>query len=131
MLAAHGTMRARNCLLRLAWTTKVADNAKWYANQRRKGCHLIYSTGDYGENIIWGRGKRWKGTDAVTDWADHEVYYDYERYTCMPNQDCLHYMQLVCSTRRVRCARVKCANRNTYVVCEYDPHGYVIGQRRY
>ncbi|CAL1353328.1 unnamed protein product [Linum trigynum] len=132
MLAAHNAVRARHRLPRLTWSTKLANYAKWYANQRRKDCRLVHSTGDYGENIFWGQGKRWKGTDAVKDWAAQEVYYDYGRDACMANRDCLHYTQLVWrSTRRVGCARIKCANGDTYVVCEYDPHGNVIGQRPY
>ncbi|CAN1173037.1 Pathogenesis-related protein 1B [Linum perenne] len=50
----------------------------------------------------------------------------------MTGRDCLHYTQLVWrSTKQVGCARVKCRNGDTYVVCEYYPHGNVVGQRPY
>ncbi|CAN1173040.1 Pathogenesis-related protein PR-1 [Linum perenne] len=132
LLAAHNAVRKKHKLPPLTWSTKLANYAKWYGNQRRNDCRLVHSTGDYGENIFWGQGQSWNVTDAVRGWAVQEGWYNYGSNSCMTGRDCLHYTQLVWrSTKQVGCARVKCRNGDTYVVCEYYPHGNVVGQRPY
>ncbi|KAK9688751.1 hypothetical protein RND81_09G008500 [Saponaria officinalis] len=110
--------------------TKLTNYAKWYANQRRGDCALIHSTGPYGENIFWGSENNWTPNQAVNVWSSQEAYYNYKANSFLPNKDCWHYTQVVWrSSKQVGCAKVKCLSCDTFVVCEYNPHGNTIGQR--
>ncbi|KAK2992534.1 hypothetical protein RJ640_004308 [Escallonia rubra] len=132
LLNAHNAVRARHRLPPLKWNAKLAKYAKFYANKRRGDCALVHSDSNYGENIFWGKGNGWKPADAVAAWAAQEAYYNYKSNTCMAGKDCLHYTQVVWrSTQSVGCAKIKCGNGDTHVVCEYYPHGNTIGQRPY
>ncbi|OVA12430.1 Allergen V5/Tpx-1-related [Macleaya cordata] len=131
-LTAHNKVRTKHGLPKLKWNSRLANYAKWYGNQRRGDCALIHSTANYGENIFWGKGKRWKPADAVAAWAAQEAYYNYRTNTCMANKECLHYTQLVWkNTRTFGCAQMRCKSGDTFIICEYDPHGNVMGQRPY
>ncbi|KAK9688748.1 hypothetical protein RND81_09G008200 [Saponaria officinalis] len=131
-LYAHNIVRARHGLRPLTWSTKLTNYAKWYANQRRGDCALIHSTGPYGENIFWGSGNNWTPNQAVNAWSSQEAYYNYKANSCLPNKDCWHYTQVVWrSSKQVGCAKIKCLSGDTFVVCEYNPHGNTIGQRPY
>ncbi|KAJ9535101.1 hypothetical protein OSB04_un001821 [Centaurea solstitialis] len=131
-LDSHNVVRAKHSLPLLVWNTRLANFAKWHANTRRGDCALTHSVGDLGENIFWGQGRRWKVSEAVGVWAVQEKYYDSRHNACMLNKECLHYTQMVWkSTKYVGCAKTKCNSGDTYVVCEYYPHGNVIGQRPY
>ncbi|PIA42065.1 hypothetical protein AQUCO_02100130v1 [Aquilegia coerulea] len=131
-LSAHNKVRAKHSLPSLTWSNNLANYAKWYAEKRRGDCKLIHSVLNYGENMFWGMGTRWKPSDAVAAWAVQESYYNYRTNTCMRNKECLHYTQLVWrKTSKVGCAKIKCNSGDTLIICEYDPHGNVIGQRPY
>lgn len=129
-LTPHNIIRSKLGLPPLKWSKKLANYAYWWANQRRGDCALVHSGSDYGENLFWGSGKDWSPSEAVALWADERTYYDYYTNSCVQNQECLHYTQIVWrSTMKVGCAKVKCWNGNTFISCNYDPHGNVIGQR--
>lgn len=131
-LRAHNSVRRQHGLPLLKWSASLANYAKWYSNQRRKDCALIHSTADYGENIFWGGGKRWTPTNAVSAWVAEEPYYSYAKKTCIGGHECLHYTQLVWKkTTMVGCAKIVCNSGDTFIVCEYYPHGNVIGERPY
>ncbi|XP_030441730.1 pathogenesis-related protein PRB1-3-like [Syzygium oleosum] len=131
-ISSHNAVRAKHNLPALQWNTSLANFAKWYANQRRGDCALIHSTSDYGENIFWGQGKRWTPKDAVAAWAAVEAYFNYNSNTCMAGKDCSHYTQLVWrTTQKVGCAQIVCNSGDTFITCEYSPHGNVIGERPY
>ncbi|XP_072952363.1 pathogenesis-related protein PR-1-like [Typha angustifolia] len=131
-LAPHNTLRASLRLPPLQWSTHLAAYATWYGNQRKGDCALEHSTANYGENIFWGQGKQWKIADAVAAWAAERADYNYKRNSCAPNADCTHYTQMVWrTTQRLGCAKVICNSGDTFIVCEYDPHGNVIGARPY
>ncbi|XP_006845589.2 pathogenesis-related protein PR-1 [Amborella trichopoda] len=116
----------------LQWDSKLANVAKWWANQRRGDCALIHSTNNYGENIFWGAGKNWQPADAVTAWFAERAYYNYQTNSCQSNEDCTHYTQLVWrQTSRIGCAKVICESGDTFITCNYDPHGNVLGQKPY
>lgn len=63
-LNSHNAVRARLGLPPLQWSYESENFAKPCANQRRGDCALVHSPGDFGENLFWGKGKRWKIADA-------------------------------------------------------------------
>ncbi|EXB75139.1 hypothetical protein L484_025914 [Morus notabilis] len=129
-LVPHNLIRSELGLPPLRWSRRLANYASWWANNRRGDCSLVHSRSDYGENLFWGSGKDWKPGDAVAAWAEERRYYDYYTNSCYQNQDCLHYTQMVWrSTMKIGCAKVTCYNGDTFITCNYDPHGNVIGQR--
>ncbi|KAH7860158.1 hypothetical protein Vadar_010032 [Vaccinium darrowii] len=129
---SHNMVRESHDLNYFSWSPTLAGYARWWANQRRGDCAMIHSNSDYGENIFWGEGDGWTATDAVEAWAAESAYYNYQTNSCMPNRDCSHYTQLVWrSTTMVGCAKIKCDDENTFIVCEYAPHGNTIGQWPY
>ncbi|XP_030448783.1 pathogenesis-related protein 1 [Syzygium oleosum] len=131
-LAPHNAVRSKLGLPPLQWSEALASYASWWAHQRRGDCALIHSSSDYGENLFWGGGHAWRPRDAVAAWAAEGPYYDYGTNTCAPNRDCTHYTQVVWrQSLRIGCARVICVNGDTFITCNYDPHGNVIGQRPY
>lgn len=104
--------------------------AKEYVQQRRSDCALVHSTGDYGENLFWGEGKQWTIADAVNAWSDEKSGYDYNKNACVVKKDCRHYTQMVWrESKSVGCVRIACNSKDTYIVCEYDPHGNVAGEK--
>ncbi|PIA28601.1 hypothetical protein AQUCO_06800039v1 [Aquilegia coerulea] len=129
-LVPHNCIRANLGLRPLQWSEKLASFANSWANQRKKDCALIHSNTDYGENIFWGSGKDWTPSNAVAAWAAEKKYYNYKMNTCIQNKDCLHYTQMVWKqSLRVGCAKVTCKSGDTFITCNYDPHGNVIGQK--
>ncbi|KAH7860164.1 hypothetical protein Vadar_010093 [Vaccinium darrowii] len=132
ILTSHNTLRARLYLPPLQWSQQLASYARWWANQRKGDCAMIHSTSNYGENIFWGQGGDWTATEAVEAWEAEDAYYNYGSNTCMPNRDCTHYTQMVWrGTTSVGCAKVKCYDGDTFIVCEYAPHGNIYGLRPY
>ncbi|EFJ06204.1 hypothetical protein SELMODRAFT_135802 [Selaginella moellendorffii] len=118
----------------LVWDNRLAAYAQWWANQKQASgnCYLQHSGGPYGENIFWGRGKPWSPSEAVDAWVDERRWYDYYSNSCLFNDDCGHYTQIVWrSSTRVGCARVTCADGDVFMICNYDPPGNYIGQRPY
>ncbi|KAK6927729.1 CAP domain [Dillenia turbinata] len=128
-LGPHNVIRAKLGLPSLQWSEKIASFARYWAHQRQGDCALIHSDSDYGENLFWGSGKEWTPNKAVEAWAA-EKYYNYHANTCVQNRDCFQYTQLVWKqSLKVRCAQVTCTCGDTFIVCNYEPHGNVIGQK--
>ena len=129
-LIPHNTIRAKLGLPPLKWSKKLANYASWWAHQRQRDCALIHSNSNYGENLFWGSGKDWKPGNAVEAWAAEKSYYSHNTNSCTQNKDCLHYTQIIWSqSLNVGCAKVTCSSKDTFITCNYDPHGNVIGQK--
>ncbi|MQL74780.1 hypothetical protein Taro_007146 [Colocasia esculenta] len=59
-------------------------------------------------------------------WENEKQYYDYASNSCIGEQVCRHYTQVVwADTKRVGCGHAKCDNGVDIVVCNYDPSGNV------
>lgn len=131
-LSAHNSARSAVGVAPLVWDDKVAAFAQDYANQRKGDCKLVHSGGPYGENIAWGKPDL-SGTNAVKMWVDEKADYDYNSNTCAAGKQCGHYTQVVWrNSARVGCAKVKCDNGGgTFIGCNYDPRGNIVGQRPY
>ncbi|XWS67539.1 hypothetical protein CRYUN_Cryun04dG0015100 [Craigia yunnanensis] len=130
-LNAHNTARAAVGVGPMTWDNTVAAYAQNYANQRIGDCKLVHSGGRYGENIAWGSADL-SGTAAVRMWVDEKANYDYASNTCAPGKVCGHYTQVVWrNSVRLGCAKVRCNNGGTFIICNYDPPGNFNGQRPY
>ncbi|KAF8392923.1 hypothetical protein HHK36_021163 [Tetracentron sinense] len=128
-LVPHNLLRAKLGIPALQWSEQLANYANWWANQRKGDCALIHSDTNYGENIFWGSGSNWKPRDAVAAWAAEKQYYNYPKNSCLPNRDCLHYTQIIWrQSLRVGCAKVTCKSGDTFISCNYDPHGLHLSQ---
>ncbi|XP_050209524.1 pathogenesis-related protein 1-like [Mercurialis annua] len=115
----------------MTWDDNVAAYAQNYANQRINDCALVQSGGPYGENIEWSNVDL-SGTDAVKLWVDEKAFYDYNSNSCTSGHQCNLYTQVIWRTSvRLGCARVRCTNGGTIVICNYDPPGNFIGQKPY
>ncbi|KAF2596286.1 hypothetical protein F2Q68_00008163 [Brassica cretica] len=129
-LAAHNEARA---------SVRVALYATTYANQRRGDCALKNSEGPngepgpYGENLAWNSGSM-SAAEAVEAWVNQKSDYDYNSNTCAdPLTNCLSYTQVVWrNSVKLGCAKVSCINDGgTYITCNYDPAGNIVGQWPY
>ncbi|CAH2077364.1 unnamed protein product [Thlaspi arvense] len=128
-LRPHNTLRAKLRLPPLKWSNNLARYATRWARTRRGDCKLIHSGGPYGENLFWGSGKGWTPRDAVVAWGSERKYYDRRTYRCKANGDCLHYTQLVWKkSLRIGCAIGFCKSGDTFITCNYDPPGNIVGQ---
>ncbi|KAL9227213.1 hypothetical protein vseg_002934 [Gypsophila vaccaria] len=130
-LTPHNKIRAKLHLPPLQWSEQLANFARWWAHQRRGDCAMIHSQSGYGENLFWGStGRYWGPRDAVAFWASERSYYDYNSNSCDGGRECLHYTQIIWRhSLRVGCAKVICNNGYTFIGCNYDPHGNILGQR--
>ncbi|XP_071690137.1 pathogenesis-related protein 1C-like [Rutidosis leptorrhynchoides] len=132
-LDAHNSARHEVGVADIGWDDTLAAYAQNYANERIGDCNLVHSGGPYGENLFWGSGAPFSGTDAVNDWVSEKSYYDHTTNTCANGQVCGHYTQVVWrSSIHVGCARVQCTNNGGYfIICSYNPPGNVEGESPY
>lgn len=130
LLAAHNRVRAQHGLPNLTWSNEMASLAQDWANQMtRTGRFEHRSNSGYGENLFWGRGKDYSGTEAVESWASEISNYNYANNSC--RGVCGHYTQIVWkNTTQVGCAVGKVRDE-VYWVCNYDPAGNYVGQKPY
>ncbi|CAB4290240.1 unnamed protein product [Prunus armeniaca] len=130
-LIAHNNARAAVNVGPLSWDDDLAAYAQDYANQQIGDCVLVHSDGPYGENLAGSTGDL-SGTSAVNLWVAEEADYDYDSNSCADGKVCGHYTQVVWSnSARLGCAKVTCNNGGTFIGCNYDPPGNVVGQKPY
>ena len=130
-LKPHNLARAEVGVGPLSWNHTVAAYAQGYANNRSVDCSLVHSHGPYGENLAWSSGDL-TGEEAVGLWVEEKANYSYRSNSCVGGE-CKHYTQVVWhDSAWLGCAKVKCDNNGgTFVTCNYDPPGNVIGQLPY
>lgn len=131
-LDAHNVARATVGVGPLVWNETVAGYARAYAQVRSKDCEMRHSNGPYGENLAAGS---WNvsAKEAVDMWLDEEPLYDVVTGLCVGGGNaCLHYTQVVWrNSRFLGCAHAPCPNGWTFVTCNYDPPGNIVGERPY
>lgn len=120
-LNVHNAARAAVRVRPLTWDDVVARYAADHAKQRILHCEHVESRGPYGENLAWSKNDL-SGSDAVKMWIDLKYYYDFESNSCSPGYDCAYYTQVIWKySIRLGCAKVRCNNGGTLIVCNYDP----------
>ncbi|OMO92159.1 Allergen V5/Tpx-1-related protein [Corchorus olitorius] len=128
---AHNAARAQVNVGPVTWDNTVAKYATDYANTRKGDCRLVHSGGRYGENLAGSSGDL-SGTAAVNLWVAEKPYYDYNSNSCTGGRECRHYTQVVWrKSVRIGCAKVRCNNGGTFIICNYDPPGNYVNQRPY
>ena len=149
-LDSHNRVRAKHGLQPLKWSDKLAAYSQEWADHLGKGqsCKMYHRSGSppHGENLyissalIWKDGQkevareRNKVTirDVVKVWTDEEKWYNYEKNSCQPGQQCGHYTQVVWrETTEVGCAVKFCGDQSQNWVCSYNPAGNHVGKRPY
>jgi len=130
---AHNRARRSVGVGPVTWDPDLESYAQDYASRQTGDCRdLTHSGGEYGENIFWGRGRRYTARDAVDAWVSEKQHYNYRRNSCAPGKQCGHYTQVVwANSVRIGCARVKCDGGAIYIICEYSPPGNIQGQWPY
>ncbi|VVB10477.1 unnamed protein product [Arabis nemorensis] len=128
-LDEHNRARAAVGVAPLKWNGVLAEYARQYALSRKGDCRLVHSGGPYGENLAWSSGDL-SGADAVRLWVNEKSDYFYDSNSCRPGKVCGHYTQVVWkNTEWVGCAKLKCDNGGTFIICSYHRPGNVIGSR--
>lgn len=129
-LDEHNRARTAVGVASIRWHNDLAAYALNYARQRRD-CRLIESGGRYGENLARSNGEI-SGAAAVRAWVNQKPDYFYDSNTCRAGKTCRHYTQVVWrNSVWVGCAKVRCDNGGTFVICSYDPPGNVRGRWPY
>lgn len=126
-LNAHNRVRAAVGVQPLTWHEDVATYARAYARLRRD-CRLIGSGGGYGENLAVS-SRNMSAAEAVSLWVSEGPDYFYATNTCRVGRRCDSYTQVVSKhSVWLGCAKVRCDNGGTFIICNYDPPGNVRGR---
>ncbi|KAF9598615.1 hypothetical protein IFM89_028284 [Coptis chinensis] len=129
-LSVHNAARAQVGVGPMTWDNNVAAFAADYANQMTGTCNLVHSSSSYGENLAGSTGD-FSAIGAVNMWVSERQFYNYNTNAC-DGGECLHYTQVVWrNSIRLGCAKARCNNGGTFIICNYDPPGNFIGQRPY
>jgi uncharacterized protein YkwD len=120
----------------LTWDPAIAAVAQAYAEV----CVFEHSMGDYGENLYVNTGFQATPADVVTSWVSEVEFYDYDSGSCVPNEMCGHYTQVVwADSLRLGCGVATCTVNSPFGnnepwqnwVCNYDPPGNWVGEQPY
>lgn len=144
MLRAHNNVRLDHGLSPFTWSNKLAVSAQgWSDKLKTESCKMRHDQNTpYGENIYWesliGGGVDVMistDQDPVIWWANEEKFYNYDKNTCRPGEQCGHYTQIVwADTTEVGCGVSSCIvgeERRDLWVCRYNPPGNYEGMQPY
>ncbi|TYI45698.1 hypothetical protein E1A91_D13G055700v1 [Gossypium mustelinum] len=127
-LNVHNAARAAVGVRPITWNTVVARYAADYAEKRISDCELVHSGGHYGENFAWSSGDL-SGSDAVRMWINENINYNLKSGVCDSNRICRQYAQVIWRNAvSLGCAKARCNNGGTFVICNYDPPSNIVGK---
>jgi uncharacterized protein YkwD len=137
ILEEHNALRQELQLSNLAWSDKLAADARAWANhlaQIDKGDHDVSIRGIEGENLWWGTSGAFSIAQMVDFWGKEKQGFVYGTFPdCKKSKSEVvgHYTQIIWkNTTSVGCALA--TNGTTdYLVCRYAPAGNIIGQKPY
>jgi len=130
IVAAHNSVRARHDLPPLRWSDELARYAQNWANALiARDDFRPRSNPQYGENLFEISGGSATAHDVVSAWAAEGKNYNYRDNTCSGR--CGHYTQVVWrDSKLVGCGMARNRRREVWV-CDYEPHGNIVGERPY
>ncbi|XP_075152343.1 uncharacterized protein LOC142226304 isoform X2 [Haematobia irritans] len=125
-LLAHNHFRALHGVEPLTLNKHMCEYAMEWAQHLAKKNKLIHrKKNKYGENVALGTGSTYKVDDAVQMWYDEMENYDFKRPGLSSQTG--HFSQVVWKGSSQLGVGVAQKNDSTWVVCNYDPPGNVIG----
>jgi len=125
----HNILRSREGAANMklmVWDTSLASEAdKWAAR-----CHFEHTpAAAYGQNLFMTSSNKVDVAGVIEVWHSEKQHYNFNSKRC--SKVCGHYTQVVwAETGSVGCAAHLCP-RGTIVVCNYSPHGNMVGARPY
>jgi uncharacterized protein YkwD len=133
ILEQHNYYRDQVGVPHLQWSDELAEYAQNWADKLAKKCNMYHSSGPYGENIYWTSGTA-SETEIVDYWATEQKYFNHRNptYKKGSGRKSGHYSQIIWrSTTHVGGAVANCKHGGQIWVCNYDPHGNIIGRKAY
>ncbi|MBA0751523.1 hypothetical protein Gogos_000441 [Gossypium gossypioides] len=122
-LNVHTMARAAVGVRPITWDNVVAMSAVNYANKKILDCELMPSKGPYGENLAERKD------DLSGSWINEKRNYNLKSGACNSSHICSHYTQAIWRNLvHLGCAKARCNNGGTFIVCNYDPLGKIIGK---
>ncbi|CEJ80022.1 hypothetical protein VHEMI00229 [[Torrubiella] hemipterigena] len=121
MIMGHSWYRKQHSASEVIWSDEVASAAQDWANQ----CSMSHKGNNkYGENLAWGSLKNWAHPQNM--WGSERTKYNWANPGFSGATG--HFTQMVWKkSTHLGCGVKKCSNTNTYVVCQYDPKGNIMG----
>lgn len=133
LLERHNHYRSELGVAPLQWSDELAEYAQNWANKLAKSCDMYHSKGKFGENIYWTSGTA-TPAEVVDFWATEEQYFNHRNpvYKSGKGRKYGHYSQMIWrNTTHMGGAMQKCKHGGEIWVCNYNPHGNVIGEKAY
>ncbi|XP_076776333.1 GLIPR1-like protein 2 [Arvicanthis niloticus] len=109
-----------------AWGKKCIFSRNTHLDKPHES-HPVFT--EIGENMWVGPEKDFTASNAIRSWHEERKNYSYLNDTCIDEEDCSHYIQLVWdNSYKVGCAVTPCAKMGaiTYAalfICNYAPGG--------
>jgi len=130
-LVGHNKYRSEVGIDDIAWSDELAISATEWAEELASSCAFQHSNGNYGENLWKGTSNAFSITDVVDSWGGEKQHYNYENNSCVDEEVCGHYTQIVWdATTEVGCGMATCDGYDVWV-CQYVPQGNIVGQKPY
>ena len=136
ILQQHNIERALLKIPALSWNNEIAAYAEeWALKLATDDAGIVHrDTHLYGENISWIGGLddlKVDVLDGVSLWNEEKQYFKYK-----PIGDGWaksgHYTQVIWKkTTEVGCGCALSESGNFFLVCNYNPHGNIVGEKPY
>jgi uncharacterized protein YkwD/uncharacterized membrane protein len=133
-ISRHNYWRAQVGSPNIVWSESLANYAyEWAKHLADEGLFEHRQPNQYGENIFMCgscTSKTYTPKMVVDDWASEIELYHGETISNSNYSAFGHYTQVIwCQTTKVGCAMVQASNGDMIVVCNYSPHGNMIGSK--